>query len=84
MGRTKAHKYIPVQAELVEFICPSCEQGVLRVDNGKQPRQTWHHKCSHCDYEAELARPFPTIKYKGEDFVLDKHVPRPDPFPDNS
>lgn len=40
MGRTKAHKYIPVQAELVEFICPSCEQGVLRVDNGKQPRQT--------------------------------------------
>ncbi len=84
MRRPKAHRYVQVQAELVEFICPSCEKGVLRVDESKRPTQTWKHKCSHCTYEGELAAPFPLIKYKGEEFILNKHVPRPSPLPDSS
>lgn len=84
MAKGKYHKRVAVEAELVEFICPNCDKGVLRVDEGKRPGITWAHKCTRCEYECEIAAPFPMILYKGEKFILDKHVPRPSPKPYNS
>ncbi|EGR3300021.1 hypothetical protein CGH87_23380 [Vibrio parahaemolyticus] len=77
-----------VEVELQEFQCQQCGNGVLRVDKSKQPLDTvptqWPHKCSNqnCTFECYLAFPFPVIMYKGEEFVLAKHVRHLKPIKD--
>lgn len=72
-----------IQAEIHEFPCSECKQGVYRVDLSKNTigGGQWPHTCSHCGRECYLAFPFPMITYKGERFILDKYVPRTPPKP---
>ncbi len=70
------------QVEIHEFPCSKCNVGVYRVMRGKiLAGGQWPHKCSHCQRECYIAFPFPMITYKGERFILDKHVPREEPKP---
>lgn len=69
-----------ISAELIEFGCESCNQGVYRVC-GAQDGQVWPHKCNYCEHETAFATPYPVIVYKGQKFILDKHVKRPQPKP---
>ncbi|POB18717.1 hypothetical protein CRN36_07365 [Vibrio vulnificus] len=83
MGQKKSnHIRKPIQAELVEFPCEKCNQGVYRVDQNRSfTGQQWPHVCTHCKRECYLAKPFPMIVYKEEKFILDKHVVRQQPKP---
>ncbi|ARC92803.1 hypothetical protein B6A42_13045 [Vibrio coralliilyticus] len=72
-----------VTVELVEFECDNCQKGVYRVDSSQEPRANqWPHSCSNCKATAYFVYPFPYIEYKGEEFVLRKHVPKQSPKPD--
>ncbi len=68
----------PIQAELVEFECEECGQGVFRVDTNRSVIETvpaqWPHICTHCNCECYIAYPFPMVKFKNQEFVLGKHV----------
>ena len=63
----------PITAELIEFHCEKCGQGVYRVQPGS-PRPTnpkqWVHKCSACGDEACFSVVYPLIKYKERIFML--------------
>ncbi|SKA51116.1 hypothetical protein [Enterovibrio nigricans] len=67
----------PIQATLVEFPC-DCGKGFYRVDESARvvhtnPKQ-WKHKCSACGKETHFAFPYSMVKYKGQEFVLAKHI----------
>ncbi|WP_152562002.1 hypothetical protein [Vibrio sp. B183] len=72
----------PITVELVEFECDGCSGGVYRVDKTEAPRDNqWRHTCSNCEKEAYFSYPFPYLSYKGEEFILRKHVPAQTPKP---
>ncbi|NOH78513.1 hypothetical protein F0231_02025 [Vibrio sp. RE86] len=72
-----------ITVELVEFECDECCRGVYRVDNSKAPSNNqWRHICTYCGKEAYFVYPFPYLIYKGEEFILRKHIPRQSPKPD--
>ncbi len=71
-----------ISAELVEFRCEKCNAGAYRVDRSRNPvNNQWPHACSNCGDEAFFAYPYPYIEYKGEEFILRKHVPKQSPKP---
>ncbi|WP_084659914.1 hypothetical protein [Vibrio sonorensis] len=73
----------PITVELVEFECDECSKGVYRVDQPQTPSNNqWRHTCTNCKKEAYFVYPFPYIVYKGEEFILRKHIPRQSPKPD--
>ncbi|WP_123782037.1 hypothetical protein [Vibrio ponticus] len=72
-----------ITVELVEFECDECNGGVYRVDQLKTPSNNqWRHTCSNCEKEAYFVYPFPYISYRGEEFILRKHIPRQSTKPD--
>ena len=72
-----------ISAVLVEFQCEKCNAGAYRVDDSREPvANQWFHICSNCGDEVYFAYPYPYIEYKGEAFILRKHVPRQSPSPD--
>lgn len=71
-----------ITVKLVEFQCEECKQGVYRVTPSASPScNQWRHNCSACNHEVRLGFPHPYIEYKGEKFVLEKHIPRQSPNP---
>lgn len=75
-------QYKDIPAKLVEFQCEKCNQGVYRVAHSATPScNQWRHICRNCQHEVFLGLPYPFIEYKGEKFVLEKHIPRQSPNP---
>ena len=73
----------PIQAEIVEFKCEECNQGVYRVDNSMDPLPNrWGHKCTNCGQQGYSPFTYPYIEYKNEQFVLEKHIVKVNPTPD--
>ncbi len=67
-----------IQAEFVEFDCSECGKGVYRVTTLEnvihtQPKQ-WEHACTNCGRKCHIAKPFPLLRYKGQEFMLAKYA----------
>ncbi len=67
-----------IEAELVEFVCTKCKSGFYRVNESREvlitPPAQWPHSCTYCGHEVYIALPYPKVTFKGEDFILAKHV----------
>lgn len=67
-----------IRAEFVEMLCESCKRGYMRVLPGARvihsnPKM-WQHSCSNCSTEVFYTVAYPCIEYRGETFMLAKHV----------
>jgi hypothetical protein len=76
-----------IQAELIEYTCDSCRKGVYRItDNHPEHQPEWQEekvlvtwptlwtmKCNTCGDQSKIAQPYPVLRYKLNDFILQKH-----------
>lgn len=76
-----------VRAELIEYVCTDCKTGVYRMtDTHPEDNSEWRDeasiftwptlyemKCSNCGKTGKIAKPYPVLRYRLNDFVLNKH-----------